>query len=225
MRVSSGSELIDSLLDGGFETDILTTIYGPAGSGKTNICLLAAIKTALDNKKVIYIDTDSSFSVERLKQLTKNHEKVLDKTVFLKPVSFEEQKKCFDKLRELSEEQIGLIIIDSISMLYRLELGKTDYVYDVNKELGLQISYLNEIARKKNIPVLITNQIYTDFSDKQIKMVGGDLLKYGSKCLMELKKFHRGVRQCIIKKHRSIEEDKSIYFRIIHNGIEEYNLK
>jgi len=224
MRISSGS-LIDSLLNGGFETDIITTIYGPAGSGKTNICLLTSIKLALENKKIIYIDTDSSFSVERLKQLTKDYEKVLEKIVFLKPTSFEEQKKSFDKLRELSEDQIGLIIIDSISMLYRLELGKTEDVYDVNKELGLQISYLNEIARKKNIPVLITNQVYTDFQDNKIKMVGGDLLKYGSKCLIELKKFHKGVRAAIVKKHRSIEEDKSVYFRIINSGIEEYKEK
>jgi len=28
-------------------------------------------------------------------------------------------------------------------------------VYEVNRELGQQISYLNEIARKKDIPVLI----------------------------------------------------------------------
>lgn len=222
MKVSSGSALIDSLLNGGFETDIITTIYGPAGSGKTNICLLAVIRAVLDNKKVIYIDTDSSFSIERLKQLTKDYEKLLEKIFFLKPTTFEEQKKSFDKLRELSEEQIGLIIVDSISMLYRLELGKTEYVYDVNKELGLQISYLNEIARKKNIPVLITNQVYTDFQDNKIKMVGGDLLKYGSKCLIELKKFHKGIRAAVIKKHRSIEEDKIVYFKIVGNGIEEH---
>ncbi len=220
MKISTNS-IIDSLLAGGFETEIITSIYGPAGSGKTNICLLTTIKAALDNKKIIYIDTDSSFSVERLKQLTKDYEKVLSKIIFLKPTTFEEQKKSFDKLRELNKDQIGLIIIDSISMLYRLELGKTDYVYDVNKELGLQIGYLNEVARKKKIPILITNQVYTDFQNNKIKMVGGDLLKYGSKCLIELKKFNKGVRECIVKKHRSIPEDKSIYFRIIGDGIEE----
>jgi len=222
MKISSGSVLIDNLLDGGFETGIITTIYGPAGSGKTNICLLTSIRSVFDNKKIIYVDTDSSFSVERLKQLTKDYEKILDKTIFLKPISFDEQKKCFDKLRDLTKENIGLIIIDSISMLYRLELGKTNDVYDVNKELGLQLSYLNEVARKKDIPILITNQVYTDFQDNHIKMVGGDLLKYGSKCLIELKKFGKGVRQCIVKKHRSIEEDKSFFFKIIENGIEKF---
>ena len=53
------------------------------------------------------------------------------------------------------------------------------------------MAYLVEIARKKKIPVLITNQVYTDFDHRdEVKMVGGDLLRYGSKCLIELKTFH-----------------------------------
>jgi hypothetical protein len=43
---------------------------------------------------------------------------------------------------------------------------------------------MTEIARKKKIPVLISNQVYADFEDKdKVNLVGGDLLKYGSKCL------------------------------------------
>jgi len=32
-RISSGNSVLDELLEGGFETDAITTIYGPAGSG------------------------------------------------------------------------------------------------------------------------------------------------------------------------------------------------
>ena len=38
---------------------------------------------------------------------------------------------------------------------------------EVNRELGRQISYLNEIARKKDIPVLVTNHVYADFEEKE----------------------------------------------------------
>lgn len=226
-KISSGSQVIDKLLEGGIERDIITTIYGPAGSGKTNMCLLCAIDVAKEKErgKVIYIDTDGSFSVERLKQLNKNYKELLNNIFFLKPTNFNEQKESFKKLRELAEDKIGLIIVDSISMLYRLEIGKTEYVYNVNKELGLQLGYLTEVARKKNIPILLTNQVYADFEDKnKVNMVGGDLLKYGSKCLIELKKFGKGIRECIVRKHRSISEDKTIYFRIVEKGIEEYEI-
>ena len=62
MRVDSGSEVMNDLLDGGFESSVITTIYGGAGSGKTNICLLFACNLG---KKVIWIDTEGSFSIER----------------------------------------------------------------------------------------------------------------------------------------------------------------
>ncbi|MBW3023269.1 AAA family ATPase, partial [Candidatus Woesearchaeota archaeon] len=119
--VSSGSAAVDKLLNGGYEKDVITTIYGPAGSGKTLLCLLAAISIA-KTKKVIYVDSEGGFSVMRLKQLTKEHKKVLDNMLFLKPTNFKEQKKNFEKLKNLVNDDIGLIIVDSISMLYRLEL-------------------------------------------------------------------------------------------------------
>ena len=95
MRISTGSEIIDILLKGGYETDIITTIYGPAGSGKTNFCLLAAISTYKRNKKTIYIDTEGGFSLERLKQLSQDWKYVLNNTIFLRPVTFKEQKQTF----------------------------------------------------------------------------------------------------------------------------------
>ena len=223
-KIPTGSKILDKMLDGGYETDVITTIYGPSGSGKTGLCILCAITIARLGKKVIYIDTENNFSVERFKQICSainlNHKKILNSIVFLKPVSFEEQKKTFVKLKDLVNNKIGLIIIDTIAMLYRLEIGKNDDVYEVNRELGGQLAYLNEITRKKNIPVLVINQVYADFDNKEkINMVGGDLLRYASKCLIELQTTPSGNRLAIIKKHRSIKEEKEITFKIVEGGI------
>ena len=35
-KISSGIDFLDKLLEGGYDRDIVTTIYGPSGSGKTN---------------------------------------------------------------------------------------------------------------------------------------------------------------------------------------------
>ena len=48
-------------------------------------------------------------------------------------------------------------------------------------------------------------------------MVGGDLLKYWSKCLIELKN-HYGKRKLILKKHRSLPI-KELMFEIVETGI------
>jgi len=218
--IPTGSKILDYMLNGGYEKDTITTIYGPSGSGKTNLALLAAISMVRNNKKVIYIDTEGSFSIERLKQISLDYKKIMGKLIFLKPVSFEEQKKDFEKLKDIVDNSIGLIIVDTIAMLYRLELGKSEEVYNVNLELGRQLSYLSEIARKKNIPVLLTNQVYANFEDKdKVNIVGGDLLKYGSKCLIELQTTPSGNRRAILKKHRSIAQEKEIVFKIVEGGI------
>ncbi len=221
VKISTGASFLDRFLEGGYDGDIITTIYGPSGSGKTNLCLLAAITIAREGKKIIFIDTEGGICVDRIQQLALNHEEVLSRTLFLNPVTFLEQKEIFEKLREIANDQVGLIVVDSISMLYRLELGQSEEVYEVNSALGKQIAYLVEIARRKKIPVLITSQVYADFDNRdQVKLVGGDLLKYGSKCLLELVKFNNA-RGLVLRKHRSLPEGKELKFKIVNEGIAE----
>jgi len=216
-KISSGSKPIDELLNGGYEKDIITTIYGPAGTGKTTMCLMCAIAVS-KSKKIIYIDTEGGFSVERIKQLDGYDDDVMKKIMILKPTDFSDQHKAFKNVSQMVNDKIGLVVVDTISMLYRIESGKTTDIKNVNNDMGVQISLLTEIARKKNIPVLLTNQVYSDFDvPDSVKMVGGDILRYSSKCLIELEKIKNG-RRIIVKKHRSIPEDKNIIVEIIEKG-------
>lgn len=222
-KLPTGSRILDEMLNGGYEKDVITTLYGPAGSGKTVLCLLCAINVAKD-KKVVYVDSEGGFSLERLRQIAshinQDYKKLLDNIIFLKPTSFAEQKKSFEKLKSVVNDKIGLIIVDTIAMLYRLELGKNEDIHEINIELSKQISYLTEIARKKTIPVLIANQVYADFDSKdKVNIVGGDILKYGSKCLIELQITPNGNRRAIVKKHRSIQGEKEIIFKIVDGGV------
>jgi len=219
-KLDSGSVIVNKILNGGYEKGIITTFYGPAGSGKTNMCLMA-MSAFLGDKKIIYIDTEGSFSVDRLSQITPQYEEIIKRTVFFNPTNFEEQKNFFSQIKDLFDDSVGLVVFDSVAMLYRLEIGKNKDVYNVNRELGLQLSYLSEMARKKNIPILITNQVYSDFENKdKVKMVGGDILKYSSKCLIELKKIV-DQRQFVLIKHRSIADGIKFNFKIVNSGIVE----
>ena len=165
---------------------------------------------------MIYIDTEGGFSVRRLEQIEPDYKKMLSQMIFLKPTTFQEQKKAFGKLKDIVQtKKIGLVIIDSIAMLYRLELGKSEEIYEINRALGKQIARLTEITRKHNIPVLITNQVYSNFDDRdKVHMVGGDILKYGSKCLIELQITPDKKRRAVVKKHRSLPEGKEVTFEI-----------
>lgn len=239
-KISAGSYELNRFLHGGYETDVISTIYGPGGSGKTNVCMIAAVSQANKDKKIIYIDTEGGFSIDRVKQLlygkTEKIEQILQNILLLKPTTFQEQEKSFEQmLRYIKNDNISLIIVDSIAMLYRLELGdaiKTEdpeKIREVNRKLARQLRTLAEIARKQNIPIIVSNQVYSQFTkheqekkEIQVSMVGGDLLKYWSKCLIELQNI-RGRRKMLLKKHRSLPE-KSLDFEITNEGIKKKGL-
>lgn len=240
-KISSGSYDLDKFLNGGYEKDVITTIYGPGGSGKSNLCMCACVSCAKRGEKVIFVDSEGGFSAERFSQIHKGGEDELKEdfsnVLILKPTSFIEQEKAFESLLKwIKKDEISLIIIDSIVMLYRLELGdaikteEVEKIREVNRKLANQLRALSEITRKKNIPVIVTNQVYSSFVKdevderiaKEINMVGGDLLKYWSKCLIELQNRY-GKRRIIIKKHRSIGY-KEMNFEIIESGIKKKGL-
>jgi DNA repair protein RadB len=215
-KLSTGSEKLDSFLGGGYEHSVITTIFGPSGTGKTTACLLAAI-SASKSGKVIFIDSEGGFSVERLKQLSPDYTKVLERIFFLKPTTFDEQKHFFDSIDKTLPKNVSLLICDTISALYRIERG--DDNRNLNAELGKQLGKLLEISRKSSIPVIITNQVYADFDDRtKVRMVGGDIITYNSKCLIEFQPLSRSKRRAIMKKHRSIPECE-IEFEIKQEGI------
>lgn len=220
MVISTGSEVFNDFLHGGFEEGVITTVYGPSGSGKTNICIFAAVEAAKNGKKVIFIDSEGGFSIERLRQITPDSEKLMENILILQPTTFAEQKKIFLKLVAMVKQNVSLIIIDTIGMLYRLELSNREDISGTNIELGRQIAILNAIARKNKIPVLLSNQVYTVFDARdRIQLVGGDILKYGSKCLIELQPTSTRKRKAILRKHRSIPEGREIYFEIQNSAL------
>jgi len=222
-KISAGSFDLNKWLYGGYETDIVTVLYGGPGSGKTNFCLLAAVSQAKKGKKVVFIDSEGGFSVDRVKQIVGEKDgvkEVMQNTLLMKPTNFEEQKKAFVELGKHLRKEVGLIVVDSITILYRLEFanarekGEAE-IQKINSDLVRQIKTLAEIARKQNIPVLVTTQVYK-WEDQQ-NIVGGDILKYWAKCLIELEN-DKGRRIAYLRKHRSLPE-KNMIFQIWDGGI------
>lgn len=223
VKVSAGSYDLNKWLHGGYETDIVTVLYGGPGSGKTNLALMATVSQAKKGMKVIFVDTEGGFSVERVKQLINsdgNVEEVLKNIMILSPTNFTEQKKSFEELLKHLNKDVGLVVVDSMTILYRLDFADArekgdNYIQKINSELVRQIKILAEIARKRSIPVLVTNQVYT--WDEGTKMVGGDILKYWGKCLIETEN-DRGRRTIYLRKHRSLPE-KNFSFQIWDGGM------
>lgn len=197
--------------------DTITTFYGPPASGKTTLMFQYMLETIKTGKKVVFVDTEGGFSVERMYQLGAQ-EKDLELIIHFTPKSFEEQQRTILQLnRQIKNDNtIGLIIIDSLVMLYRLKLG--DAPQKINTELGEQLRMLTELSRNFNIAIIATNQMYQDFETKEGKMVGGNVIQYWSKTIVELTT--QGVdKKAVLKKHKFIESGKEILYSIQNSGL------
>ncbi len=232
-KYSSGCKSIDELLGGGFESGTVTQLYGEAGSGKTNICLQTAMECAKKGKGIIFIDSEG-FSPERFLQIARagasgdvdDVEGIARRIIIYEPHSFEQQTSCIDEIETVIKEKEGksgvaLLILDSATLFYRLELDDERSIY-LRRVLANQIMHLLEIARKHDLAVIITNQVYMDIENGNLRPSGGYALEHLSKVIVQLEKAAegRGKRKATLKKHRSMPEDTSCVFLISSKGVE-----
>ncbi len=211
---------LDTLLDGGVESSCVTLLYGEAGTGKTNLCLVLARNVALQGKKVVYLDTEG-VSLDRFKQICgEDFDKVLKSVLFFEASSFDEQEKMVDKAIKLAEgnAEVDMIVVDSITMFYRLTSQKEDY--SERRSLTSQSIKLLGVARKRDIPVVLTSQVYTDVKTGTYESLGGHPLQHNAKTIIRLDRVSPGRRRAIVMKHRNIAEEAFTDFKLSSSGID-----
>ncbi len=215
LKIPTGFSL-DRILRGGIETKTITQIYGEPAVGKTNLCLQILVNCIKLGKKAVFIDTEGGFSLERLKQIARERfHVVMERTKFYEVTNFEEQNFLIENLENILDETYSLIVVDSFVSLYRI-FSEEEKLSNFNRILSKQLAKLSEISRKKNLAVVITNQVYS--YDNEIEPVGGNILKYWSKVIMEIRKKGR-VREIILRRHKYLPENISTHFIITERGI------
>ncbi|MDD5112109.1 MAG: DNA repair and recombination protein RadB [Candidatus Altiarchaeota archaeon] len=204
----------DDFLGGGLLPGVLTHLYGPPGSGKTNLALMATAN-AVGKGKVLYIDSEGGFSVERIKQITGGSlDAVMENVLLVKPTTFSEQQAAIRRLDGMVKEQpVALIVVDSIGNLFRLEDERDA------REFGKQLALLLRIARKYEIPILLTNQVFTDIDNGRLVPIGGRVNEYWNKIMVELGREGQ-VRFAVIRKHLFKPEGLKFEFTIVSSGID-----
>ena len=222
MKLTFGCNCLDKLTGGGVESGAVSEFYGEGGTGKTNICLQLTKNCVLNDKKVIFIDTEG-VSIERFKQICEENFKKINKEVlFFSPYSLLEQEAMVQETVKIVENDsnIGLIVLDSGTIYYRLSLGCDDEQTH-RQNLSRQIILLLALARKFDVPIVITNQVFQDIETDTISPIGGHILYHNAKSIIKLDKVADNIRRATIMKHRSIPEGINTEFRITNKGIED----
>ena len=213
---------LDLLLGGGIEKGCITQFYGAPGSGKTNIALKILYESTKKGSKAIYMDTEGGLSLERIQQIAgSDFNNIAGNIYLLEPKSFDEQQLCIDSIESLLKEDnsIDILIIDSIVALYRIEEGDPS---EINKRLGREMAQLLVLSRTYDIAIVITNQIYSPFDsdDLVVEPIGGTVLKYWSKIIIEIEKdAFSQLRTAILQRHKNKSPGQKVNFEIIDKGI------
>uniref|UniRef100_A0A7D6H5I1 DNA repair and recombination protein RadB n=1 Tax=Natrinema zhouii TaxID=1710539 RepID=A0A7D6H5I1_9EURY len=234
--ISTGCGPVDELLGGGFERGAVTQLYGPPAAGKTNLALSAAVETAVDGGTVVYIDTEG-VSVDRFQQLLEakadtesprdgetdsdadDVEAVASRIVIEDALDFEEQAEAVRDAEEFAE-RADLIVLDSATGFYRLERTADGDDGEALRSVTRQVTHLLSLARKHDLAVVLTNQVFADPDSDRTRGLGGNTLEHWTGTVVRLERFRGGKRRATLEKHRSKPVGDSVQFRITDTGLE-----
>jgi len=217
-RRSTGNTALDRLLGGGLEIRTITQFYGEPASGKSTLCMIAAVTCLRAGHTVVFIDTEG-FSIERFRQIAGTDTETIAERLFLfEPIDFEHQGTMIAEAEKiLKTQKPGLLVMDSATALYRTDLEKgRDSIQMLTRQMIQLLGY----SKRYEIPVIITNQVYMDTMKNTYFGLGGTALEHISKVIVRLEKTDStGFRRARLVKHRSQPEGAFFDYEITGDGI------
>ena len=233
-RLSFASTNIDKLLGGGLETQAITEFVGEFGAGKSQICMKLSVLCQQSVKdgglegKVLFIDTEGTFSPQRIFQIAKamnlDPEKVLDGIIYSRVYNSDHQILTVDHaFKVCQEENIKLLVVDSILSHFRGEYIGRESLSERQQRLNSHLHKLLRIAQALNLAVVITNQVQANpqaFIGDPTRPAGGNILAHASTHRVMLKKASQGIRVAKIIDSPYLPESET-YFQITEKGVED----
>ena len=168
----------------------ITSLWGDFGVGKTTLSLQTANIYALNKKKVLYIYTKPNLPFNKISVVFENKlEDVLERILFIHTTNFDDIFKFifnleFAVLNDLKTKNgtFNLIIIDSMTDLYRLELNREKKGKNVilNYKLNQLLANLVDLKQKYGVGILVVNEVSRRTQEGQTYDVesGGNVMQY-----------------------------------------------
>lgn len=146
------------MLGGGIASGMITDIFGPGGSGKTQLAMQISLNSLQDGT-VLYLDATGGFRPERMLQLIKlqNLEpSLLDDIIVARMTNTAEQ---LDYVKKISEMRPSLVVIENITDLFAFEYSKEANLLEKHIRFMEYMHELSLTAISTKIPVVVTNMV------------------------------------------------------------------
>lgn len=229
LKIRTGCDSIDKTLEGGLPANSVTLVYGEAETGKTTFAIQCAVNCARQGYRTLFLDCDGTFSVKRLSQIaSENFEEASERIILMKPTNFQEQTVVIDKLADYLTKSFGLIVVDTITSLYRLRVAESpEKTFNLNRELNRQIALLAQIARTHSIAVFVASQVRSVFNDANVSVepVATRVLKFWADTIVEMKPTEnpRVIRAVLQKSPHGVQQATCDLW-IAEKGIQEHSI-
>ena len=222
--LSSGSDAIDRLLGGGFPFHQISLLYGEAATGKTILSMQCVLEAARKEYKVFYLDSDQSFSVNRMERLAGGRE-LAERIVLFRPEDFDEQGRIVENIENLLTKTPILLVVDSITGLYRGGQVKPEGYFGRDRELNRQLAQLDALGSRFAAWILLTGQVHSSPTGGEwlVEPVATRTLRHWSDLILRLTQTPRpNVRDCFLEKKNGLDvSGNHCPFKITDEGIEE----
>lgn len=157
--ISTGLHQLDEFLCGGIPSSVITDIYGPNGTGKTQFLLQISLNVIKNQGNVLYLDTTGGFRPERILEMQKNQNlenTILDKITVSRVTNTSEQ---INSIKKIDPRNFSLIVVDNITDLFSYEYKTNESVFTKNSIFMRHMHDLSSVALEFGIPIVITNMI------------------------------------------------------------------
>ncbi|MCK4831101.1 AAA family ATPase [bacterium] len=162
-RFKSGCTLLDEATGGGLIAGEIVQIYGPSGAGKTTLAMQYTINAARREFRIIYVNVDRAFSLNRFQQMVSSDFDLVAPRIFItSPTKFSKQGEFFDTFDTIRPPNTRLLVVDTIVSLYRKELGDFSENILLSRLLNRQLGIIASIAKRHNLTVILINQVRGD---------------------------------------------------------------
>ncbi len=203
-QIPTSCNPIDRLLRGGFPTGVVSLAYGEAETGKSTLALQTAVNCVKLGYKAFFVDCDQTFSPKRVAEVAGGEPGDLSNLIVFSPKTFGEQNALIDDLEKYLTSRVKLVVFDSITTLYRVEVEKAPKSFLLHRELNARLALLAEYAKSHELAVLLTSQVREKLSDEGrgvVEPVASRALIYWSSVVLKLVKTpRREVRRIYLEK-------------------------
>jgi DNA repair protein RadA len=167
--ISTNSGSLDMVLRGGIRTDSLTGLSGEYSVGKSQLCFQLLVNNVVDHKKKgVFVETEpDTWYGDRIREIAtaKGYKDDILKEIYVIPaksiVDAYSQYNAYLRVEQLCEEgkDIGMLCVDSFNSKFRSSFTGREQLPDRSREYGRQIGFLQRLASKYNMAVILTIQV------------------------------------------------------------------